>query len=228
MEWARESNQDLVLLMIDFEKAYDRVNWTFLKEAMRKLGFSDEWIARTAAFYEDAKTSVLVNGIPTPEFDLERGVRQGCPMAPYLFLFAQDTLGYMLSDPVYAIEGLQLPDSSVLRESFFADDSVMFLKGTRENLERTLLVLDTFCAGSGARMNLCKSTTIWCSANQRNWTFGEDRGLTWLAPGATTFNLGFPIGYMMSQQEKMPRFYYRFVTSLLNGVTKNFQWRREF
>jgi len=98
MEWAQESQQDLVILMINFEKAYDWVNWTFLKATMEKLGFNREWIAQTLAFYEGAKTSVLVNRSQTQEFDLERGVCQGCPMAPYLFFFVQDVLRHMLSD----------------------------------------------------------------------------------------------------------------------------------
>jgi hypothetical protein len=44
MEWVKESDQDLVLLLVDFEKTYDKVNWMFLQESMRKLGFSDQWI----------------------------------------------------------------------------------------------------------------------------------------------------------------------------------------
>ncbi len=44
MEWAKESNHDFVLLLLDFEKAYNKINWTFLQESMRKIGLSDEWI----------------------------------------------------------------------------------------------------------------------------------------------------------------------------------------
>lgn len=75
MEWAQESKQDMILLMIDFGKAYNRVNWMFLKEAMRKLGFCEEWIVRTATFYEGAKSTVLIDEAQTREFKLERGVR---------------------------------------------------------------------------------------------------------------------------------------------------------
>lgn len=101
-------------------------------------------------------------------------------MAPYLFLFVQYVLGHMICDPAYGIEGITLPDSSILQKSFFADESSIFIKGTKENMERTFKVLDLFCEGSGARMNLTKSTAIWCSSNARNWSFGEDRGLKWL------------------------------------------------
>lgn len=57
-------------------------------------------------------------------------------MAPYLYLFVQDALGYMLNGPFHGIEGLLLPDNSTLRESFFADDSTIFLKGTQSNMEK--------------------------------------------------------------------------------------------
>src|SRR4051794_29053226 len=117
---------------------------------MQKLGICEEWIAQTATFYKGATSAVMVNGTATPEFELERGVRQGCPMAPYLYLFVQDVLGYMLCDLIHNIEGLTLPDSSILMESFFTDDSSIFLKCTKENLERTFAVLDLFCVGNGA------------------------------------------------------------------------------
>lgn len=200
MEWAHESKQDMIFLMIDFEKAYDRINWTFLCEAIKKMGISQEWVDRSAAFYKGATSSILVNGEATEEFELEKGVRQGCPLAPYLFLFVQDVVGHMLCDPAHGVEGISLPDSSILRESFFADDSGIFLKGTRDNMERAFKVLDLFCEGSGAKMNLSKSTAIWCSEAERDWPFGEERGLKWLPQGSTTLNLGFPIGFRVSQQ----------------------------
>ena len=73
--------------MIDFEKAYNRVNWTFLQETMLKMGFDPQWVQWTIVFYEGACTLVLVNGETSEEFEMERGIRQGCPMAPYLHLF---------------------------------------------------------------------------------------------------------------------------------------------
>jgi hypothetical protein len=115
MEYAKESSQDLIILMIDFEKAYDRINWSFLKATMLKLGFSAQWIEWTATFYQEAETQVLVNGHTGTKFELERGVRQGCSMAPYMYLFVQDILGYMICDPANGIEGLILPNNSILR-----------------------------------------------------------------------------------------------------------------
>jgi hypothetical protein len=202
MEYARETKQDLVILMIDFEKAYDQVNWSFMKKAMKKMGFSSKWINWTAIFYQGAQTQILVNGQTGQSFEMERGVRQGCPMAPYMYLFVQDVLGHMISDPENGIEGLTMPDKSILKEAFFADDSTLYFKGTEENLHKAFSVLDAFCGGSGAKINMEKNIAIWASDATRTWTFGGERGLKWLNPGCTVLNLGFPMGYRMSQEEK--------------------------
>lgn len=60
---------------------------------------------------------------------------------------------YMISDPIYGIKGLQLPNGRILRELLFADDTSLFLRGSKTNLDRTLKVLDLFCAASGAKIN---------------------------------------------------------------------------
>jgi hypothetical protein len=160
MEWATENKQDLVILLLDFEKAYDRVNWTFLQSAMKKQGFSGTWIKWTTTLYEGAHTSVLVNGQPGEEFEMERGIRQGCPLAPYLYLFVADVLGHMINDAIHGVEGLTIPDGTILQEALFADDTNLYLKGSALNLECASRVLERFCTASGAKINWDKSATI--------------------------------------------------------------------
>lgn len=76
---------------------------------------------------------------------MERGVRQGCPLAPYLYLFVADVHGDMINDPRHSIEGLRMPNGSILRETFFADDTNFYFKGTTENMTKVCKVLDRFC-----------------------------------------------------------------------------------
>jgi len=104
-----------------------------------------------------------------------------------------------------------------LRESFFIDDSTIFLKGTKENMEKTFKVLDLLCTGNEVKMNLTKSMTIWCSNNPRTWSYGEERGLKWQVLSTTTLNLGFPIGFRMSQQEKNARVLTQIQNKLVHG-----------
>lgn len=87
IDWACESKQDLVIILLDFEKAYDRVKWTFLEAAMSKMGFADTWIRWTSSLYRVAESAILVNGQKTKRISIQRSVRQGCPLAPFLYLF---------------------------------------------------------------------------------------------------------------------------------------------
>jgi len=151
--WAEESNQDLVLLLLDFEKAFDRIEWDFLFKALEKLGFSRTWIHWVSSFYKEGTSAIKINGLPGPDFKLQRSVRQGCPLAPYLFILATDVLGHMLGDPKYGVEGLSLPRGGLIRDQTFADDTALYLQGSPANLDRTREVLRTFCSASGAKIN---------------------------------------------------------------------------
>jgi hypothetical protein len=92
LEWAEESDQDLVLLLLDFEKAFNIIEWGLLFTALVKLGFNDTWVNWVRSLYQTASSAVKVNGAMGPDFQLARSVRQGCPLAPYLFILATDVL----------------------------------------------------------------------------------------------------------------------------------------
>ena len=161
IEWTLENKQDLSMLLLDFEKAYDRVNWTFLRQAMERMGFHTTWINQVLSLNENASASVIVNGEQSKTFRLQRSVRQGCPLAPYLFLLTVDVLGQMLQHPDNHVRGLQLPDNTFITNQMFADDTLLFLDGKIDNMDRALTVIRRFGAASGAKLNLHKSVGLW-------------------------------------------------------------------
>jgi hypothetical protein len=79
---------------------------------MRKLGSSNQWIQWKITLYEKVKTLMVLNGQKGKSFQMERVIRQGCPITPYLYLFVVDVLGYMISNLRYIIERLILPDGT--------------------------------------------------------------------------------------------------------------------
>ena len=204
IKWTLESKSkhELSMILLDFEKAYDRVNWTFLKQVMEKMGFDSTWIHQVMSLNLNATASVIVNGEQSKNFRLQRSVRQGCPLAPYLFLLTVDVLGQMLQHPECQVQGLRLPDDITITNQMFADDTLLFLDGTRDNLDRALQVINRFGAASGAKLNLHKSIGLWLAQNERQWHWGEEAGLKWLQPGEVTHYLGYPFGLHIPQRVK--------------------------
>ncbi len=217
--WAEESDQDLVLLLLDFEKAFDRIEWGFLFKALDKLGFSPTWVSWVASLYWEATSAIKVNGVASPDFQLARSVRQGWPLAPYLFILATDVLGYMLADPKHGVEGLSLPKGSMIRDQTFADNTALYLKGTPANMDRAQEVLKTFCRASRAKVNWSKSATIWASRRDKNWEWGEAEGLKWIPKGRGTRYLGIQVGFHLPPEANFAAMMLTLKRKLINWST---------
>jgi hypothetical protein len=80
-------------------------------------------------------------------------VRQGCPLAPYLFILTTDVLGYMMADPKHGVEGLSLPKGGLIRDQTFADDTTLYLQGSPSNMDKAQDVLKLFCHASRAKIS---------------------------------------------------------------------------
>jgi hypothetical protein len=195
--WVAKSGQDLVLLLFDFEKTFDRIQWGFLFPTLSKLGFCPTWIKWISSLYWLASSSVKVNGELKEDFQLVKLVRQGCPLAPYLFILATDVLGHMLDDPKHEIEGLHLPKGGCVWNQTFADDTALYFKGSPNNLSKARAVLDLFCLASRAKINWGKTTAIWTSKEKKEWEWGQEIGLKWILEGQGVRYLGIQIGFQV-------------------------------
>jgi hypothetical protein len=193
--WAEESKQDLIVFFLDFEKAFDKIEWGFLFTALAKLGFSATWVNWVGSLYQAASSTIKVNGAAGPNFQLACSVRQGCPLAPYLFILTTDVLGYMMADPKHGVEGLSLPRGGLIRDQTFVDDTALYLQGSPSNMDRAQEVLKTFCRTSGVKINWHKSAAIWASKKVKTWEWGRDKRLNWIPDGEGTRYLGIEVGF---------------------------------
>ena len=98
---------------IDFEKAFDSLNWNFLDDVMLQMNFGVNWRRWINRCLSSASISVLINGSPCNEFQMAKGVRQGDPLAPFLFIIAAEAFNVAMKQACDrgVFHGLHLPNS---------------------------------------------------------------------------------------------------------------------
>ena len=84
------SRREIVLLKLDFEKAFDKVEHHVILDMLHHKGFSDKWVSWIKAVLTTSSSAVMLNGVPGASFKCKRGVRQGDPLSPYLFLLCAE------------------------------------------------------------------------------------------------------------------------------------------
>ncbi|XP_071740790.1 uncharacterized mitochondrial protein AtMg01250-like [Rutidosis leptorrhynchoides] len=118
-----------LIFKVDFEKAFDSLNWDFLMEMMRKMGFGCRWRKWILACLKSASISILVNGSPTNEFTIERGVRKEDSLSPFLFIIAAEGLNYLTKKEVEEglFKGVHIGvDKIPISQLQYADDTIIF------------------------------------------------------------------------------------------------------
>ena len=200
---ARLRGEPLAVLLLDFEKAYDRVDWAFLEAVMRQMGFLDAWIRGVASLYRSAHSQVLMAGGRGERFSLSRSVRQGCPLAPTLFLFFAEAMSSFLAAHDTGLQGLRLPvREEELLDAEFADDTAAYLHGHEANLIRFQTALEQFCDASGARINWHKSYGFWVGEVDRpQWS--PSAQFQWVPPGRAVRYLGCQVGLDLTAEQQI-------------------------
>lgn len=146
-------------LKLDMSKAYDRIEWDFLQLIMVKLGFLRQWVERVMLCVSTVSYSFLINGQPTEPIVPQRGLRQGDPISPYLFLLCAEGFGCLLREAHDAgrFHGISIcrgaPSVSHL---FFADDSLLFTRASLDDAEVIKAILHTYEGLSGQKINIEK------------------------------------------------------------------------
>lgn len=151
------------LLKVDLAKAFDRIEWHFIISALKRQGFSDKFVTLVYSCISSTSMAVNINGSLTDYFIPQRGIRQGCPLSPYLFILAVNELAiklqHMSSD--HDIQGITLgPGCPKIHCLMFVDDLIICGQATHAEAEKIKKVLHNFCIASGQTPNLSKSSIL--------------------------------------------------------------------
>ena len=175
-----------LLLFVDFEKAFDTIEWAFVEKTLQHFGFGSSLIKWINLFYHDIQSCVINNGWSAGFFELSRGVRQGCPLSPYIFILCAEVLATAIRKD-NLVKGITV-DSTECKLSQYADDTTLILDGTQESLERSFVILEKFGEVSGLRVNCEKTEALWigskkgsnqiiCSQKNLKWADGKVKAL---------------------------------------------------
>jgi hypothetical protein len=150
--YLHQQRQARILFKLDISKAFDSVSWSFLIEVLRKMGFGQIWCDVVSGLLATSSTRILLNGVPGEIISHQRGLRQGDPLSPMLFILVMDVLNLLIQKA--SDEGLlQQLSSGTLhhRLSLYADDAVVFLRSVASDINLVLEILRFFGEASGSR-----------------------------------------------------------------------------
>ncbi|XP_071719048.1 uncharacterized protein [Rutidosis leptorrhynchoides] len=159
IDYYKTRHKSLMIFLVDFEKAFDSVNWKYLDFILNTLGFGRKWRSWIHGCLSSARTSILVNGSPTSEFDIKCGLRQGDPLSPFLFIIIMEGLHLAIVSSIRSnmLQGIKI-DNLAFSHFMFADDVAFISEWCPQDLEHMLLILDNFFLESGLKLNVNKSS----------------------------------------------------------------------
>lgn len=188
IEVTKRKNIPGLLLLLDFEKAYDTVEWEFMMKVLKAFNFGPSIIRWVKLCYTDISSTVLNNGFSCGWFQVKRGLRQGCGMSCVLFLLAAEILSILIKESK-KVKGISVMGREY-KLSQYADDTTCILSD-KESAYAIIQLAKQFEQVSGLRLNIDKTQLIWLGP----WkTKTEDIGHILRSQGNFTL-LGTNLGY---------------------------------
>ncbi|XP_056697347.1 uncharacterized protein [Spinacia oleracea] len=161
---ARKGRRGWFMIKLDLEKAYDKLEWSFIRSSLMLYGLDESSVKIIMSCITSVSSSILVNGIPTDSFSPSRGIRQGDPLSPYIFIICMEVLSHMIHLAVQDIKWTpfkmgrrRVPVSHLL----FADDILLVGEVSNDNTQTLLGILEDFFHLSGQSISVEKSRVLF-------------------------------------------------------------------
>lgn len=174
LDYLKDNNLPGAIVNIDFEKAFDSVQWTFMTAVLRKLNFGPSFIGWIETFYANITSCIINKGHTSRYFNVQRGVRQGDPLSPYLFIMMVEIMARKIRQDK-TIHGINI-ENRELKLLQYADDTNGLLKDT-SSVRNFLNTVHEFGQYSGLSLNKDKTEAMWLG-NCRN-SPSKPLNITW-------------------------------------------------
>ncbi|KAF1333235.1 reverse transcriptase, partial [Globisporangium splendens] len=150
-----------IALLLDFAKAYDSLDRSFLAQALQHLGFPLKFVHLVKVLHSQTTYKFIVNGFLSRKYNVTSGIRQGCPLAPLLFILALEVLYRKIeaSDEMHGVELQAAGCATEVRLGGYADDTTIYLSDPND-INAVFAILDKYGAASGLRVNRHKSAVL--------------------------------------------------------------------
>ena len=190
IEYVNENDLPALLFFSDFEKAFDSLNHDFMFDTLRHFNFGESLIDWIKLFYKDATSCVTNNGYLSSFFEIQRGVRQGCPLSPTLFIMCIELLSYEVSNNK-DIKGINIHDEEI-KNTLFADDATFLTDGSDKSFKTLVNVLDNFSYCSGLKLNTKKCNILRAgSLKSSSIVYCKDKNFQWKSDSAKALGMVF-------------------------------------
>ncbi|KAM6588709.1 uncharacterized protein LOC115718119 [Cannabis sativa] len=154
----------LMALKLDMHKAYDKMEWKFLEKVLVANGFSEKCRKLLMACVTSVSYAVLLNGCPLKKLIPQRGLRQGDPLSPFLFLLCQEVLSKLISkaEAQNEVHGIKIAHSATpISHLMFADDTILFARANSNEANKLMACLSTYESWSGQSCSKSKSGVLF-------------------------------------------------------------------
>ena len=156
------NNESAIFMMVDFEKAFDSLEWEFMLKTLSKMNFGPSLINWVKLFYTDIESCILNNGTTSNYFPIKRGVRQGDPLSAYLFILSVEVMAHSIAKDE-SIEGIKIGDTEIKLVQY-ADDTTAILKDTK-SVKHFISHISRFKDMCGLKINTSKTEVMKLGAN---------------------------------------------------------------
>jgi hypothetical protein len=160
----RSKDKNHLIILIDTEKAFDKIKHHFMIKALRKLGIEAKYLNIVKAIYDKPTVNITLNGEKLKQFPLKSGIRQGCPISPLLFNIVLEFLARAIRQEE-EIKVIQIGKETV-KITLFGDYMILYLKDPKNSTQKLLDTINIYSKMAGYKINLQKSLTFLYTNNK--------------------------------------------------------------